>query len=60
MSDAVPPGEVPALAEIEAAYCETSGTDDERLRLREEFRAWLAEHDAQVATRRFPTARIGG
>ena len=37
--------------EVEEWYCAGDISDEDRQQLRGEFRAWLAEHDAEVAAR---------
>ena len=37
--------------EVEEWYCAGDISDEDRQQLRAEFRAWLAEHDAEVAAR---------
>ena len=37
--------------EVEEWYCAGDISDEDRQQLRAEFRAWLAEHDAEVASR---------
>ena len=42
--------------EVEEWYCAGDISDEDRQQLRGEFRAWLAEHDAEVAARAWDEA----